>query len=57
MPTPRPHRMTVADLKAALADLPDWAAVEVITYDTEGCPTEGDPYIDYGRGVLTIDAA
>ncbi|MFD8269212.1 hypothetical protein [Streptomyces althioticus] len=56
-PEPRPHRMTVGDLKARLAEVPDWAAVEVITYDNEDLPREQDPHIDYSRGVLTIDAA
>ncbi|MGA5599004.1 hypothetical protein ACWDCX_23525 [Streptomyces fungicidicus] len=49
--------MTVGDLKAMLAEVPDWAAVEVITYDEADLPEERDPYVDYSRGVLTIDAA
>ncbi len=56
-PKPHPHRMTVGDLKAMLAEVPDWAAVEVITYDEADLPEERDPYVDYSRGVLTIDAA
>ncbi|MFI6960968.1 hypothetical protein [Streptomyces sp. NPDC050255] len=52
-----PARMTVADLREALAAVPDWAAVQVITYDADGCASEEDPHIDYGRGVLTIDVA
>jgi hypothetical protein len=53
----RTHLTTVADLRAAIADLPDWALVEVISYDEEGMAEEHDPYLDYSRGVLTIDAA
>ncbi|MFJ4051757.1 hypothetical protein ACIP29_37500 [Streptomyces coelicoflavus] len=52
-----PYRMTVADLRAALADLPDWAPVQVATYDDDGCVTDADPYIAYDHGVLTIDTA
>lgn len=54
---PRPYRMIVADLKALLADVPDWAAVEVLHYDEDGVPEERDPYIDYAAGILTIDVA
>jgi hypothetical protein len=50
-------RMTVADLMALIADLPEWAVVEVVSYDDEGCSSTATPLIDYGRGVLTIDAA
>jgi hypothetical protein len=53
----RTHLMTVADLKARIADLPDWALVEVVAYDADGAAESCDPHIDYGRGVLTIDAA
>lgn len=53
----RTHTMTVADLKDQLADLPDWAAVQVLTYDETGCCEEHDPYLNYTAGVLTIDGA
>jgi hypothetical protein len=53
----RTHLTTVADLKARIADLPDWALVEVISYDDDGAAETHDPHIDYARGVLTIDAA
>lgn len=48
---------TVADLRAALADLPDWALVEVVSYDDDGTAEPCDLRIDYSRGVLSIDAA
>jgi len=54
---PRPHRMTVGDLKALLAGVPDWAAVEVVTYDGTDCPEEHDPCVEYSTGVLSIEAA
>jgi len=53
----RTHVMTVADLRDQIADLPDWALVEVISYDEDGAAESRDPHIDYGHGVLTIDAA
>ncbi|MET7704473.1 hypothetical protein [Streptomyces sp. NPDC005485] len=48
--------MTVAELRALLADLPDWAAV-VIPVATEDDCTEDAPltYTDYRAGVLTLD--
>jgi hypothetical protein len=49
--------MTVGDLKALLADVPDWAAVEVVTYDELDLPEEHDPYVEYSTGVLSIEAA
>jgi hypothetical protein len=54
-----PFAMSVADLKAALADLPDWAAVQVVIgYDDADYPQErGELYVDYSGGVLTIDVA
>lgn len=55
--TARQHPTTVADLKQLLADLPDWAAVQVVTQDETGCAAEHAPYVDYDRGVLTIDIA
>ncbi|GAA1011610.1 hypothetical protein ACFQWA_00010 [Streptomyces thermogriseus] len=51
-------RLTVGDLRAALAEIPDWAAVEVTYLDDElaiGSSSE-DIFIDYSRGVLTIEA-
>lgn len=55
----RATRMTVADLRARLADLPDWAAVEVLVDDggPEGLKDEYDPLLTYADGVLTIDSA
>uniref|UniRef100_A0AAU3H7T3 Uncharacterized protein n=1 Tax=Streptomyces sp. NBC_01401 TaxID=2903854 RepID=A0AAU3H7T3_9ACTN len=47
--------MTVADLKALLADVPDWAAVEVVTGDEDYISTDDNLEITYERGVLTID--
>ncbi|MEU5838588.1 hypothetical protein ABZ820_33650 [Streptomyces diacarni] len=52
-----PHGMTVADLRVALADIPDWASVQVTTYDAMDCPEEHDPRLDYSAGTLTIDVA
>jgi hypothetical protein len=55
--TARQHPATVADLKALLEDLPDWAAVQVISYDETGCMEDHAPYVDYKAGVFTIDVA
>lgn len=55
MPIPGLHHMTVADLKALLADVPDWAAVEVVTGDEDYISTDDNLEITYERGVLTID--
>jgi len=54
---PRQHRMTVGDLKALLADAPDSAAVEIVTYDKLELPEEHDPCVEYSAGVLSIEAA
>ncbi|MGW1848599.1 hypothetical protein [Streptomyces sp. NPDC001966] len=50
--------MTVAELRAVLADLPDWAAVVIpIAIDDGGeCTEDADlTYTDYQAGVLTLD--
>jgi hypothetical protein len=56
--TNRNHSMTVAELRARLDELPDWAAVEVLQNDgsEEGFVEERDPLLTYAAGVLTIDA-
>lgn len=43
--TNRMNTMTVADLRAALAHAPDWAAVEIITYDEQDCAETHDPHL------------
>jgi hypothetical protein len=50
--------MTVAELRAALADLPDWADVRIATAAADGGEYTDDAdlaYIDYHAGVLTLD--
>lgn len=56
--TSRNHSMTVAELRARLNELPDWAAVEVLQDDghEDSCPEERDPLLTYAAGVLTIAA-
>jgi len=54
---PRQHRMTAGDLKALLANVPDWAVVEIVTYDELELPEEHDPCVEYSAGVLSIEAA
>lgn len=56
-PATRTRTMTVADLRALLADVPDWAAVHVVTYDELDLPEEHDPCVEYRAGVLTIDVS
>lgn len=49
--------MTVAELRAVLADLPDWAAV-VIPVAADGDDFAEDvplTYTDYRAGILTLD--
>ncbi|GAA1016879.1 hypothetical protein ACFQWA_28025 [Streptomyces thermogriseus] len=49
--------LTVGDLRAALADVPDWAAVEVTYLDDElGIGSSEEIFVDYSRGVLMIEA-
>ncbi|MFF4771074.1 hypothetical protein ACFY1V_31655 [Streptomyces sp. NPDC001255] len=57
-PVPRPHRMTVADLRAQIADMPDWAEVAVLSGGSEyEPPEETDPYLSYAQGLLLIEPA
>jgi hypothetical protein len=49
--------MTVADLRAYLEDLPDWATVDVIGDSPDGeFAMEYDPHLSYAAGTLTITA-
>lgn len=53
----RTNLMTVADLRTAIADLPDWALVDVAVCDETGCVTDPeDVAVTYSRGVLYIEA-
>ncbi|MFD4764274.1 hypothetical protein ACFWOJ_37300 [Streptomyces sp. NPDC058439] len=49
--------MTVAELRAVLADLPDWAAVVIpVAANEDDFPEDlALTYTDYHAGILTLD--